>query len=140
MIDTLKKLTRLLSTDPLTVEDVVSQVGTLVEDPGGAAAVKVRPTQELFREAQVFRHPATGAPDVLRLVPADGQALTAKALRAAFGDFKRLPSTQLEADPELFRVVDYPELPYQCAVIAEVSRSDESAVTVVSLRRDIRLP
>ena len=120
IIDTLTDLCRLLSSAPLTVDDVERQVA------------------ELEVEATVHAEPGTDEPAFVHVKVPETSQVTLDALCETFGPYRQLPRPQRNAPvPYMFRV-DRPDAPYTCAVVAR-KRPEQSRIEAVDLRRDVRL-
>ena len=139
MIDVIRELFRFLSQDPLSVEDVISKVGPVVDDPGLPMPIELQPVLSGVRAANLDRYSDNGLPYALTIELAPGARVTAAALQQAFGDYK-----QLHADrgrpPE---IIFYPPAVgsrWTVAVIAKLESAavslDNQPVTSLSLRRD----
>ena len=122
-IDTIGILTgicRLLSRDPLTVDDVRPELAEL------ALATTIEPK------------PGTDIPAFVRLVLPEANQLSLDVLQEAFGPHTELPRLHRQAGAEYIFYVDWAEYPYTCALIAETSL-EQAAILAVTVRRDIRL-
>ena len=120
IVSILTAICRLLSRDPLTVEDVQSELADL------PLAATIEP------------EPGTVTPAFVRVVLPASSQLSLDILQEAFGPHSELPRLHRKAGAEYIFYVDYPEYPYTCALIAETSL-DQAAIQAVSVRRDIRL-
>ncbi len=141
MVETVRSLCRLLSTDPLTVDDVVSHLGEFVEDLGEGAALVVRPHRSAFPKAHIYRDTSTEVAYV-RLFVAVEKVLTFDAMRTAFGNYgpggARAPEVGVSA---VFHYDGWPDLPYRCSILTRVTLADDLdryVVSRVTLRRDKR--
>lgn len=139
MIDVIRELFRFLSQDPLSVEDVISKVGPVVDDPGLPMPIELQPVLSGVRAANLDRYPDNGLPYALTIELAPGAIVTAAALQQAFGDYERL-HTDLGHPPE---IIFYPPAVgsrWTVAVIAKLESVavslDDQPVTSLSLRRD----
>jgi hypothetical protein len=139
MIDIIRELIRLLSQDPLSVEDVISRVGPVVDDPGAPMPIDLQPVLSGVRAANLDRYPDNGLPYALTIELEPGARVTAAALQQAFGDYMRL-HTDRGHPPE---IIFYPQAvgsQWTVAVIAKLESAavslDNQPVTSVSLRRD----
>jgi hypothetical protein len=139
MIDELLDLGRLLSQEPLTMEQVIARVGPVTDDGGRDRAWELRPKDPRWRSARVARDRDTGAPFLVELAPA--QVLTLAALRARLGDYQMLRGHEDLPRQVMFRLPDA-DLPYRAALIASLADSDTidgANVVLVGVRRDPRL-
>ena len=139
MIDELLDLSRLLSQDPLTMEQVIARVGPVVVDGGRDRAWELRPSDPRWRSARVARDRDTGAPFLVELAPSG--ALTVGALRARLGDYQRLRGHEDLPRQLVFQLPDA-GLPYRAALIASLADSDDlddAPVVLLGVRRDPRL-
>jgi hypothetical protein len=140
MIDVIRELFRFLSQDPLSVEDVISKVGPVVDDPGLPMPIELQPVLSGVRAANLDRYSDNGLPYALTIELAPDARVTVAALQQAFGDYKWL-STDLGLPPE---IIFYPPAVGSRWEVAVIARLDESAevsldhqpVTSLSLRRD----
>jgi hypothetical protein len=114
------QLCRLLSCDPLTVDDVRRELG------------------ELPVPAAVEPEPGTDAPAFVLLRLPESCQLTLDALKEAFGSYSQLPRLHRQAPDEFIIYVESPGTPYTCALVVE-QKQDGSAIQSVTIRRDIRL-
>ena len=138
MINELLDLARLLSQDPLTMEQVIARIGPVIDDGGRDRAWQLRPSDPRWRSARVARDRDTGAPFLVELAPAG--ALTLTALRVRLGDYQRLRGHEDLPRQVVFQLPDS-GLPYRAALIASLADSDtlDSAhVVLVGVRRDPR--
>lgn len=137
MIPALRALASLLAADPLTVNEVSDQLGTVTHDFG--ANVMLAPRDPLFKEASVVRgiDPTTLKPSPtpahVTLTPAEPPAL--ETLTQAFGPATRVPAEE-KIPPQAIFYLEMPGQPYTVALIAEVQ---QRRVTRITLRRDQRL-
>src|SRR5262245_32015593 len=83
MIDVIRELFRFLSQDPLSVEDVISRVGPVVNDPGAPMSIELQPALSGVRAANLDRYPDNGLPYALTIELAPGARVTAAALQQA---------------------------------------------------------
>lgn len=141
MIDTLRALAALLSSDAISIEDVIARVGPVISDPGGIVPIDLRPTIPGVQSAYLARHPGTGLPYLLSLELTPSTALTVAALRSAFGDYRRL-RTDRGQPPEIgFAPSAAAEGSHHSVVLTATLESaaeplGERVVTGVALRRD----
>jgi hypothetical protein len=120
LISILTNLCDLLSSDPLTVNDVLPE---LVELP---------------LDAVVEPKPGRDAPAFVRLTLPESSELTLETLQESFGSYIRLPRSHRLAPIEYTFLVDTAGTPFTCALIVE-KEEGHSAVHAVTVRRDIRL-
>jgi hypothetical protein len=120
IIAMLTAICRLLSGDPLTMDDVRPEVADL------PLAVSVEPK------------PGTDTPAFVRLALPETNQLSLDILQDAFGPHTELPRLHRQAGAEYIFYVDWTETPYTCALIAETSL-EQAAILAVTVRRDIRL-
>ena len=116
----LTAICRLLSRDPLTVDDVRPEVADL------PLAATIEPK------------PGTDIPAFVRLILPESSRLSLDSLQEAFGPSSELPRLHRQAGAEFIFYVDWAEFPYTCALIVETSL-EQSAIVAVTVRRDIRL-
>lgn len=139
MIDELVDLGRLLSQDPLTMEQLVTRIGPVVDDGGSDRAWQLQPTDPRWRSARVARDRETGVPFLLELAPSE--VITVSALGARFGAYQPLRSHEDLPRQVVFRLPDT-GLPYRAALIASLADSDDvddATVVLLGVRRDPRL-
>ena len=120
LISVLTDLCGLLSSDPLTVDDVLPELA------------------ELPLQAAVEPKPGGDAPAFVRLTLPESSELTLDTLQESFGSYSRLPRMHRQAPIEYIFLVDTAGTPFTCALIVE-KEEGHSAVQVVTVRRDIRL-
>jgi hypothetical protein len=142
MIDELLDLARLLSQDPLTMEQVIARIGPVIDDGGRDRAWQLQPSDPRWRSARVARDRDTGAPFLVELAPSLGSgALTLAALRVRFGDYQRLRGHEDLPRQVVFQLPDA-GLPYRTTLIASLDDSDgldDATVVLLAVRRDPRL-
>ncbi len=85
MIESIQVICALLSGPPLTVQEVASWLGVLIEDQGGNLPLIVRPRDPSFAQAMVTRQYGTQRPAYVVLTLAESAELKVTALRASFG-------------------------------------------------------
>jgi hypothetical protein len=143
MIETLQKLCNVLSQSPLTAPQAATSIGKIIEDPGKDSALLVQPSHPGFKAALVVRQAGTNEPAHVELTLAEPSTLSLKTLTAAFGKSSKLPNLHVNSSKRLIFEVDLPNTSHTCAVIANVmpgkNGSEDSMVTAVTIRRDIRL-
>ncbi len=120
ILSVLKDLCRLMSSAPLTVDEVRKN---LAGTP--------------FRTA-FGTEPGSNAPAFARLAMPAGTGLTLEALQREFGPADRAPGTGRGAPDEYLIYVDLPGYPYTCALVIE-KQQEQPSVEAVTVRRDIRL-
>jgi len=120
IVSILTAICRLLSHDPLTVDDVRPELANL------PLAATIEP------------EPGTVSPAFVRLVLPASSQLSLDILQEAFGPHSELPRLHRQAGFEFIFYVDWAEYPYTCALIAETSM-DQAVIQAVTVRRDIRL-
>lgn len=120
LVSILSDICRLLSRDPLTMDEATSEV------------------VDLPLIATVEPEPGTDTPAYIRLTLREPGRLTLDVLQKAFGDAKKLPRMHRRAGDKFIFIVDWTEYPYTCALIAETPM-DEVTVNSVVIRRDMRL-
>lgn len=137
MLAALQALASLLARDPLTVDEVVEQLGTVTHDYGGNVLLK--PRNPLFKEASVVRGidsatlEPSNTPAHVTLTPVEPPSVN--TLAQMFGAYRHIPAREKIA-PQVIFYLDMPGQPYAVALIAEVR--EERAVKI-TLRRDRRL-
>jgi hypothetical protein len=143
MIESIQDLCQLLSQENLTVTAVGKHLGTIVEQGGGSLPMLVRPSDGAFREARIMSKPGSSEPSDVLLTLSDEDALKLGDLRAAFGDYSKVPRMR---PGQLYRVMYYtaiPDQPFTCAISAAIKAgqaiADASSVVSLTIRRDIRL-
>ncbi len=120
IVSILNDLCRLLSRDPLKLDDV-------------------RPILvDLPRAAAVEPEPGTDIPAFVRLIMPESNRLTLDTLQDPFGSYTELPRLHRQALAEFIYYPASGDSPYTCALIAE-AESKQAAVQAVTIRRDIRL-
>lgn len=120
VISILTELCQLLSSDPLTVEEVRLEVAEL------SLATTVEP------------EPGSDSPAYVRLGLGESSQLTLDDLPEAFGPYNKLPRMHRRGSDKYIFYVDLAGYPYTCALIAE-TLLDMQEVRAVTVRRDIRL-
>lgn len=120
LIPMLRELCRLLSQDPLTIDDVRSFLN------------------ELPITTTVEPEPASDVPAHVRLVLPEPEQPSLDSLENAFGSFKRLPRMHRLGVDKHIVYIDLEGYPHTCALIAETER-DLLLVQAITIRRDIRL-
>lgn len=120
MVAVLNALCRLLSQDPLTLDDVKAE---LAELPIEVVAQPV---------------PGTTAPDFVRISLPESSALDLVSLEKAFGSSKKVPRMHRGTGDKYIFYVDWKEYPFSCAIIADMSK-DKDVVRTITARRDMRL-
>ncbi len=120
VVSILTAICRLLSRDPLTLDDVRPELADL------PLAATIEPV------------PGTVTPAFVRLVLPVFNKLSLDIMQEAFGPYSELPRLHRQAGAEFIFYVDWADYPYTCALIAETS-FDQGAIQAVTVRRDIRL-
>lgn len=135
MLKALGALASFLARDPLTVAQVVAELGTVTHDY--RPNVIVAPFNPLFREANVVRgidlatRKHGDSPALVELVPAEPPAV--EELEAAFGAYTPIPAEDKGVLPQAIFYLEMPEQPCMIALIAAVQGERAVAIT---LRRD----
>lgn len=101
MIETIQEICTLLAGSPLTVREVASRLGTLIEDQGGNLPLIVRPRDASFVQAMVTRQFGTQRPAGVILTLTETAELKVSALRANFGEYTLLPRQRGEKAPQI---------------------------------------
>ncbi len=101
MIESIQEICSLLAGSPLTVQDVASNLGMLIEDQGGNLPLIVRPRDASFVQGMVTRQFGTQRPAGVTLTVAETAELKVKALRATFGEYTLLPRQWGEKAPRI---------------------------------------
>lgn len=134
MLAALQALAALLARDPLTVDDLIEYLGTVMQDYG--ANVVLRPRESAFQEASIVRGvkavgfgPST-VPAHVTLTPVEPP--TVETLAQAFGTYTRIPA-EAKVPPQVIFYLDLPGQPRSVALIAEVKQGRAVRIT---LRRD----
>jgi hypothetical protein len=137
MIAELQELASLLSSDALTVDQVIARLGAVAQDYG--PNVLITPKSPAFKEINIVRTTnlrtlePTNIPYLLIVTPAGPLAL--KDLSRAFGEYKNIPAEEKVPAQAIF-YLDTPGQPYTVALIAGVKNYQ---VIKITLRRDKRL-
>jgi hypothetical protein len=137
MLAALQALASMLARDPLTVNQVVEELGTVTHDYG--ANVLLTPHDPLFKEASVVRgidltsFEPTDTPAHVALTPVEPPTL--ETLIRTFGTHTRIPAEE-KIPPQVIFYLDMPSQPCTVALIARIRKG--RAVTL-TLRRDRRL-
>jgi uncharacterized protein (DUF736 family) len=143
MIDTIQKTCKILSSAPLTVQEVANKLGTLVQDQGGDSSLVVRLDDKDFSTALVARRFHSQEPAHVQLTLTKPSRLTVEDLRRAFGVWSELPSMNWNAPQEIIFYVDLLGTPRTCAIIAGIEPGEQGledgTVMTLSVRRDVRL-
>lgn len=136
MIDLIRELHQFLSTDSLSVEDVIARVGPVTNDPGGLMPVELQPVLVGVREANLARDPDNGLPYLLTIEP--DARLTTADLKAAFGDYKRLRTDRGQPPDIIFNPPASGA--WRVALLATLQTAseplDEQQVSSLSFRRE----
>lgn len=137
MIAELKNIATLLASDPLTVQQVIAQLGAVTTDYG--SNVLVAPNNPLFREAEVVRKvdlntfDPLDTPANIHLTPVEPMPVA--QLTGAFGAFHKYPARRKQLPTMVFDL-DVGGQPCAVALIASIK---DDQVVELTLRRDIRL-
>ena len=116
----IKAVCHLLSSDPLTLDELRAKLSEMGLDARAEAA------------------PGSNAPGLVRMPLPSGVQLTLDDLAVEFGAYKGVPAMHRHRPLKYVFMVDDPELPYVCGLVAEKPRGEDH-VSTVTLRRDIRL-
>ena len=137
MIDLIRELHQFLSTDPLSIEDVIARVGPVTNDPGGLMPIELQPVLAGVREASLARDPDNGLPYLLTIEP--DEALTTSDLQAAFGDYKRM-RTDRGQPPDIIFNPPAGGSTWRVALLATLQSAseplDEQQVSSLTFRRE----
>jgi hypothetical protein len=134
MLATVRALAALLAGDPLTVDEVIAQLGAVAHDYG--ANVVVTPRDPAFGEASVVRglDPTTArpssAPAHVELTLVEPRPI--EALADAFGTYREIPAEEKTPRQAIFSL-DLPDRPRQVVLIAHLR---QGRVVRIVLRRD----
>ena len=120
LVAILESVCRLLSQDPLNLDDVRPELA------------------DLPLRAIVEPEPGTDTPAFVRLPLPDSSQLTLDTLREVFGSYSELPRLHRQAPSEFIFYPDWDGSPYTCAIIAE-TMSEQDPVQAATIRRDRRL-
>ena len=136
MIDLIRELHQFLSTDSLSVEDVIARVGPVTNDPGGLMPIELQPVLVGVREANLARDPDNGLPYLLTIEP--DARLTTADLQAAFGDYKRMRTDRGQPPDIIFNPPASGA--WRVALLATLQTAseplDEQQVSSLSFRRE----
>ncbi len=143
MIETLKRLCRLLSTTTVTLHDVAADLGPIVEIRGEGMGLVVEPAVVGFTRATVVPMPSTPVPFLVRFDLATAHTLSVAQLVAAFGPYREYAVHHLDRDPNIRFRVDDAALPFRCLVIVDVRPGPRGVADghalAIDVRRDARL-
>jgi len=137
MLAALQTLASLLARDPLTVDHVIEQLGTVTHDYGGN--VLLAPRDPLFKEANVVREidlttlEPSNTPAHVTLTPVEPPSV--ETLAQTLGTYAQIPAKE-KIPPQVIFYLDMPGQPYTIVLIAVVK---EDRAVKITLRRDIRL-
>lgn len=135
MISALQELANLLSSDPVVVDDVVAHLGTVTETYSGN--VVLMPEDPVFTSGNIVHKVGGTIPAHVVLTLAE--TISLKILAETFGSYK-IPPQDRGVPPKALFSLDMPKKPYRIKLIATLTgRGDDSDVTAVTLRRDMRL-
>ena len=135
MLKALGVLASFLAQDPLTVDQVVAELGAVTHNY--RPNVILAPFDPLFREANVVRgidlvtRKHGERPALVELVPAEPPAV--EELEAAFGAYTPIPAEDKGVLPQAIFYLTMPPAPVMIALIAAVQ---EERAVVITLRRD----
>ena len=136
MITALKALASLLARDPLTVDEVIEQLGKVTKNY--TWNVLLTPHNPVFKEVSVgravdsaTRKPAN-IPSYVEVTPTEPPAI--EILAQAFGTYKRIPAEK-KVPPQAIFYLDISGQPYTIALIADIK---DNHATRIALRRDKR--
>lgn len=139
MVDMVRELVDFLSQEPLTIDDVIARVGTLVRDPGVPMPIELRPTLVGVRSAKLARYPDSGLPYTLMLEPDSDARPTAAELKTVIGDYHQT----LTHSGRPVELVFYPPAggsPWRVVVLAQLAETDGAIEAVpidsITFRRD----
>ncbi len=137
MLAAIKELAYFLAGEPLTADQIIEQLGKVIQDFGGNVTIQPRDpffkTAGLVRELDPATLKSTNRPALISLAPTD--PLTLKSLAGAFGPYQQIPAED-RVPPQVIFYLDLPGRPYTVALIGEVKGN---RVVRLMLRRDIRL-
>ena len=143
MIDTVKRLCRLLESSFVSAEQAAESLGAITAVSGDNVSLTVKPSDPTVSEALVVRSAESEEPAYVELVPSEGTAPTVAELEASFGGYTRTPRVHSNSP---HRIIFYPRSPFTshtCAIIAEVSPGErgleDGQTTRLTVRRDVRL-
>lgn len=125
MLETLQRLCSLLGKSPLTVQDLASDLGVILEDQGENLPLIVRPSDSSFAEAHVLRRFETQQVAHVKLTVADPNKLSVKALHDTFGEYMEVPRRHLRMPRRIRFFVGVPTQPGSCSIIAEVKAGQQ---------------
>jgi hypothetical protein len=92
MIELVQELISFLSQDTLSVADVVARVGSVLKEPGQQMPIELRPTLAGVWAARLSLDPDSGLPYMLTIEPEPDARPTPAMLKAALGDYRRMPT------------------------------------------------
>ncbi len=146
MLETIWKLCQVLSTDPVSPQDVALSLGTtLPESAGGQnAPILLKPDDRAFKEAMIVREIGQNTPAHVELTLAQPGKLTLNALSDRFGHYSVAPRLHPSSPLKALFYIDISGQPRTCAIIAQTAQgiqgADMGLLEAVTVRRDIRLP
>jgi hypothetical protein len=120
VIESIQEICTLLAGPPLTVQEVASKLGTLIEDQGGNLPLIVRPRDARFTQAMVTRQYGTQRPAYVVLTLTETTELRARALRANFGEYTLLPRRWEEKAPRIKFFLGEPAQTGSTSIIARL--------------------
>lgn len=141
MIDPIKSLCELLSSTPLTAQEVADSIGSTTGGGENNVPLIVKPADRSIKEARVVSEDESDEPAYVELVPA--QTLTVRDLTGMFGAYRSVPGgTQPSPSSRVAFEFDESEMPYTVTLIAayegEDDHADDGRVVCLTLRRDAR--
>lgn len=142
MIDQIKSLCELLSSTPLTVQEVADSIGTTERGGQNNVPLTVKPSDRSIKEARIVsRDESDDEPAYVELTPV--QSLSVSDLKAAFGAYRNVPSgTNPNQPPRVAFEVDDSEMPFTVTLFAAYEEGSQGAedghVMRLTLRRDAR--
>jgi hypothetical protein len=139
MTATLSRLCDEISAADVTAEGLARELGDLA-DGASTNQLTVRPHDDAWARIEIISRAGEDAPALVRMTPADPDALAVADLDAVFGEPATLPPKVHFTDPvSRSYEVDTGKPTHTAAVIAELRPEGGDHVTAVVLRRDIRL-
>ncbi len=144
MIETLWEICQVLSTAPLSAQEVAQRLGKILQNPDGNAPIIIQPNNVSFKEAMIVREMDTNEPASVEFTLSKPGELSLSALRDRFGNYSITPKIHFNSPIKVLFYVDITGSPYTCAIIAQIQPGDQELddglLTAVTIRRDIRLP
>lgn len=124
MIESILQICALLADSTLSVQEVASRLGTLVEDQGGNLPLIVRPRDAAFAEAIVTRQYGTQRPASILLTLSRQAELNVGDLRASFGPYTRLARQPGQKRPHIKFFIGEPTEEGSTSLIASLTPLD----------------